>query len=122
MTIGERIKLIRESEKKNQRDFAASIKISQSTLAMFENGQREVRDIHIEQICMKYRVNEEWLRTGKGQQKKDTHIEFGKMCQDIGMNDPKAREAIAKYYELSPEDKELFWKFTERFMKSKAED
>lgn len=67
MAIGERIKIVRESEGKNQRDFAFSIKISQPTLAMFENGQREPKDIHIEQICLKYGINEKWLRTGEGE-------------------------------------------------------
>lgn len=89
---------------------------------MFENGQREVRDIHIEQICMKYNVNEEWLRTGEGDPEKDTSIEFGDLCREIGINDPKAKEAISKYFKLSPTDKELFWNFVERFIRPKAED
>ncbi len=122
MTIGERIKKIRTSAGKNQRDFASSIKIGQSTLAMFENGQRVPKDIHIEQICIKYGVNEEWLRTGEGDPKKDTSIEFGDTCGEIGINDPKAKEAIMKYFKLSPADKELFWNFVERFIKPKAED
>ncbi len=69
MTIGERLKSVRKSEGKSQRDFASSIKISQPALAMFENGQRELKDIHIEQVCLKYGINEEWLRTGKGEMK-----------------------------------------------------
>lgn len=67
MTIGDRIKTIRKSEGKNQREFASSIKISQPTLAMFENGQREPKDIHIEQICLKYGISEKWLLTGEGE-------------------------------------------------------
>lgn len=67
MTIGDRIKIVRETSGKNQRDFASSIKISQPALAMFENGQREPKDIHIEQICMKYDVSDDWLRTGNGE-------------------------------------------------------
>lgn len=66
MTIGDRIRIVREYFKLNQRSFASSIKIGQSTLAMFENNQREVRDIHIDLICSKYGINEEWLRTGNG--------------------------------------------------------
>ena len=38
------------------------------------------------------------------------------ICDYIGINDSKAREAIEKYYELSPEDKELWWKFIEKFI------
>lgn len=67
MTIGDRIRAVREEFNKNQRDFASSIKIGQSTLAMFENGQREPKDIHIEQISLKYGVREDWLRSGSGE-------------------------------------------------------
>lgn len=117
MTIGKRIKEIRESAGMNQRDFASSIKIGQSTLAMFENGQRVPKDIHIEQICSKYRINPEWLCTGQGDPKKEEDIDFGKICAEIGEKDPKAKEAIEKYYELSPEDKALWWKFMEKLMR-----
>lgn len=66
MTIGERIKKIRESLGYNQRDFSKSIKIGQSTLAMLENGKREVNDRHIMLICTVYNINETWLRNGNG--------------------------------------------------------
>lgn len=117
MTIGDRIRKIRENAGENQRIFAASIKIGQSTLAMFENGQREPKDIHIEQICIKYGINEDWLRTGAGDMKKDINVNFGEICADIGIYDEKAKMAIMKYYELSEDDKELWWQFMERFIK-----
>ena len=115
--IGNRIKIIRENEGLNQREFALSIKIGQSTLAMFENGQREPKPIHIEQICSKYNINEEWLRTGKGEMHQTVDMNFENICADIGVHDPKANAAILKYYELSQDDKELWWRYVERFMK-----
>lgn len=117
MTIGERIKKVRESENLNQRDFASSIKISQPALAMFENGQREPKDIHIEQICSKYNISEEWIREEKGEMKSNIDIEYSDICADIGVRDPKAQEAIMKYYKLSEDDKKLWWNFIERFLK-----
>lgn len=66
MTIGGRIKKIRETLGYNQRDFSQSIKIGQSTLAMLENGKREVNDRHIMLICTVYNINENWLRDGNG--------------------------------------------------------
>lgn len=83
MTIGERIKSIRELSGKNQRDFAASIKISQPTLAMFENGQREPKDIHIEQICIKHGINEEWLRTGEGKMSREVEDDVAEAVSDL---------------------------------------
>jgi len=117
MTIGDRIKIVREAKEKSQRDFASSIKISQPALAMFENGQREPKPIHIEQICSKYNINEDWLQTGEGEMESKKSIIWGDICADIGVNDPKAREAIMKYYELSDADKELWWKWMEKFLK-----
>ena len=67
MSIGSRIKKVRECEGQTQKEFADSIKIGQSTLAMFENGQREPKDIHIEQISSKYGVRSDWLLTGEGE-------------------------------------------------------
>lgn len=70
---------------KNQRDFASSIKIGQSTLAMFETGQREPKEIHIEQICNKYEINSEWLLTGKGEKrtKRTRNQEIAKFANDV---------------------------------------
>lgn len=118
MTIGDRIKKVRESQEKSQRAFASSIKIGQSTLAMFENGQREPKDIHIEQICSKYRICEEWLRTGNGEmyQYADTD-DYSEISTLIGEKDPKAKQAIINYWKLSEDDKKLFWQFVNKFLK-----
>ena len=48
---------------------------------------------------------------------RDVDVDFGTICAEIGIEDLKAKEAIMKYYHLSKEDKELFWKFMDRFSK-----
>lgn len=85
MAIGERIKSVREFVGKNQRNFAESIKISQPALAMFEKGQREPKEIHIDQICSKYGINKEWLRTGEGEPiiKLTRNQEIAKFANDV---------------------------------------
>ena len=50
--------------------------------------------------------------------KEDVDIDFGSICADIGVNDQKAKEAIMKYYELTEEDKNLWWAWMEKFMKN----
>ena len=62
----ERIYKIRKHFGMNQRDFAKRIDIGQSTLAMFETGDRTPKDIHINRIVSEFNVNEVWLRTGEG--------------------------------------------------------
>lgn len=116
MTIGDRIKKIRESEGESQRDFSSSIKISQPALAMFENGQREVKDIHIEQICSKYGINETWLRTGDGSMYKE-FIEddeltnsISNVLEDIHCNDSiytLVKEFLVRYDKLDSQSKNV---------------
>lgn len=64
--MDERIREIREYFNLNQREFSKRIDVGQSTLAMFETGDRVPRDIHINRICREFNVREEWLRNGTG--------------------------------------------------------
>lgn len=63
----ERLKELRNYLGMNQKDFAKSLSLGQSTWAMIEVGKRELNDRHIKLICSIYDVNESWLRTGEGE-------------------------------------------------------
>lgn len=63
----ERLKELRNCLGMNQKEFAKSISLGQSTWAMIEIGKRELNDRHIKLICTIYDVNETWLRSGKGE-------------------------------------------------------
>ena len=112
-----RIIQIRKEFGLNQEEFAKRLGLSRNFINQAENRKRNFSDRTISDICREFNINEEWLRKGKGNPIKDMDVTFGEMCADIGINDPKAKEAIAKYYKLSSEDKELWWKFIEKFMK-----
>lgn len=116
--MNNRIVQLRKGKGWTQDRFAEEMGISKNYVSLIENGKKMPGDRLVSDICRIFNVNPDWLRTGQGSPKKDTDIEFGQMCADIGINDPRAREAIEKYYELSPEDKELWWKFMERFIKT----
>lgn len=116
MTIGDRIKIVRESEGKNQRDFASSIKISQPTLAMFENGQREPKDIHIEQICLKYGISEKWLRYNEGE-KKIEDCQENRYSINIGKLQRADNETIMRWVNAIAETKPEVLIEIEKFMK-----
>lgn len=111
-TIGERIKEIRKDSGKNQRDFASSIKIGQSTLAMFENGQREPKDIHIEQICLKYGINEDWLRYEKNP--KSSNGRYANNLTKLAASDD---ETIMNWINTIAETNPAMLKEIEEFMK-----
>lgn len=111
-TIGERIKEIRKDSGKSQRDFASSIKIGQSTLAMFENGQREPKDIHIEQICLKYGINEDWLRYEKKPKSSDSR--YTNNLTKLAASDDKT---IMNWINAIAESNPTMLKEIEEFMK-----
>lgn len=65
--MNERLKELRGELNFNQKEFSSRINISQPALAMMEKGSRVLRDIHISRISSEFNVNEDWLRTGKGE-------------------------------------------------------
>lgn len=67
--MDERIKQLRKSLGMNQTDFGNKVGIKQTTVAGYENGIRTPTDAVILSICREFDINEEWLRTGKGEMK-----------------------------------------------------
>lgn len=63
----ERLKEIRNALKMKQGDFAAEIKTTQGHVSDIENKRKGVSDRVVEIICLKFDVNEDWLRTGSGE-------------------------------------------------------
>ncbi len=66
-TIGNGIRELRKALKLNQSDFASRIGSVQNTITGYETGRREPSNQVITLICREFNVNEEWLRTGKGE-------------------------------------------------------
>jgi transcriptional regulator with XRE-family HTH domain len=65
--LGDRIRQVREYFHLSQRGLANIIRITQSTVALFEKGHRPVKDLYIKMICNEYDVNYEWLSSGRGE-------------------------------------------------------
>ena len=75
MEIHERIKYLRKDILKlTQQEFSDSLKISRSNMGNIEIGRIAVTDRVICDICEKFKINEEWLRTGNG----NMYIELSK--------------------------------------------
>ncbi len=64
--MNERIKILRKSLGLTQQNFAIRIGMKQNSIALIESG-RNTSDQTILSICREFNVNEEWLRTGKGE-------------------------------------------------------
>lgn len=67
MEIHERIRYLRKDILKlTQQEFSDSLKISRSNMGNIEIGRIAVTDRVVCDICEKFNINEEWLRTGNG--------------------------------------------------------
>lgn len=107
MKVNERVRYLRkEILKKTQQAFAEEIKISRSNLGNIETGEVAVTDRVIFLICEKFDINEEWLRTGKGdpQKKKTRNQEIAAFMNDVMELPDKSTkkrliEALSKFNE-----------------------
>ena len=67
MSLGERIKQVRKEKNLTQQALGECIGVKQNTIALIESGKRNTSDQLLISICREFNVNEEWLRTGKGE-------------------------------------------------------
>lgn len=97
MSIGERIKKVRQSKDLTQQEFCEQIGLKRNSISLVESGKRNISDQAIKSICREFNVSETWLRTGEGE-----------------MFVPKEADALdelAKQYNLSAGDYVLIEKF-----------
>ena len=65
--IRDRIRALRKALGLNQKEFAQRLGMKSTTLSMIEVGDNALTEKNIKLLCMIYNVNENWLRTGKGE-------------------------------------------------------
>lgn len=120
MEIHERMKLIRQKNNLTQVEFGEKLGVSRDVYANIENNRLkkpETKDPIIKLISKTFGVSENWLKTGEGEMYDIPIDEYTEAVVKIDRNDPKARQAILDYWNLTEEDKILFWNFLDKFMK-----
>lgn len=65
-TIGERIKEIRKRKGYTQQKFAEELGLKQNTIATYEMNKTIPSERTLTDICEKFSVDSDWLRTGVG--------------------------------------------------------
>lgn len=93
----ERIKEVRKSNGLTQAEFGEKIGVKGNTVTGYETGIRSPSDAIIVSICREFGVNEEWLRTGKGEMflPKSRGQEIGEIVKAAAQHDP---ETAAKFF------------------------
>ena len=89
MKIFDRIRLVRKTLGLNQVEFASRIGLTQTSLSMIELEKASLTDKNIKLICATFAVDEDWLRTGKGEMfgsmspyEKELLDVFGKLTEE----------------------------------------
>ncbi len=62
-----RLKQLRKALNMTQAEFAKRIGLGQSSLAMLEQGKRNLNEKHVKLVCSAFGVREQWLRSGEGE-------------------------------------------------------
>ena len=65
--MNERIKEVRKTLNLTLEKFGERIGIKKSSLSTIESGKSNASEQTIKSICREFKVNEEWLRNGKGE-------------------------------------------------------
>jgi len=101
-TVSERIKAVRKTLGISQRDFCGGIYLSQSFYAKIETGTRNPNERVYELICNKYKVNKDWLISGKGDMFSEPppDMELMQLTEIIKELDPVFRDCIIKQIHL----------------------
>jgi len=102
ISINERIKQVRKTLGISQRDFCGGIYLSHSFYAKIETGTRNSNERVNELICNKYKVNKDWLITGKGDMFSETppDTELLQIMEILKELDPTFRDCIIKQIHL----------------------
>lgn len=121
--INQRFREIRKSLKKNQEEWGAVLGITRAGVSDIEAGRRNVTEKHIRLLCIepisgKY-INDEWIRTGKGDMFKKLPEEDEAAVYVSGLlEEPDnplyeiIREIMHTYEELSPKSQEVLRDFS----------
>ena len=67
MDINQRIRKIRQIEKKTQAEFADAIGVKRVTVTWMEKSGNNIVDQNKQIICDKFHINPHWLETGEGE-------------------------------------------------------
>jgi len=101
MTIGKRIRLVRQTLNMSQVEFAKAIYISNGYIAELECEHRKVNDRIVHLVSLTFGVNEKWLKTGDGDMFFKTPGE--KLQRMVGLFNelpPKFQDYVMKQIEM----------------------
>lgn len=117
----DRIKQLRNSLELTQQKFADRLGLKRQTIAAYEIGNIEPSDSTLRLICKEFGVNEEWLRTGKGEpyRKRTRNQELQAFANDVmeDVDDAFKKKFILALARLDESDWETLKKIADELSK-----
>jgi DNA-binding XRE family transcriptional regulator len=102
MNVLDRIRLVRKTLGLNQEEFAQRIGLTQTALSMIEVEKVALTEKNIKLICVTFAVDENWLRTGKGEM--------------FGPASPYEKELLAVFGKLTPDTQEFILEMAQNLL------
>ena len=103
MNILNRIRIVRKTLYLNQAEFAERIGLTQTALSMIELGKTALTEKNIKLICAVFGIDENWLRTGKGEM--------------FGSTSPYEKELLITFCKLTPDTQEFILEMAQNLLK-----
>lgn len=117
---GERIKKLRKALKLSQEKFATKIGIQKNAISQIETGKNNLTEQNMKLICSAFNVNEEWLRTGKGEMIEETPSDTTEaFLKEINATDTE-RAFITNYLKLDADQRATFDTYIKNVMETLA--
>lgn len=119
--MNERIRLVRKYYNLSQTAFGAQIGVTLGVIKNLEQGKTTLSSPLFELLCSIYKVNTEWLRTGKGEmlQEQDDYI-INVISQEHNLSQA-ATEVIRNFLLLSQDEQNEFVKLAQKIFEAKDE-
>jgi transcriptional regulator with XRE-family HTH domain len=117
--MNNRLKEVRIKLGINQGEFSKGLGISQAQLSAIEHGKQSLTDRNIKVVCMVYRVNEHWLRTGEGEM--FVPLEPSIAEDDIDSLPPNEKAFLLDYRRLTEPNKKVAKTMVKSLLSSQVE-
>ena len=109
--MNERIKLLRTTLGLSGEKFGERIGLSKYAISNIEMGKNNLTEQTIISICREYNVDEEWLRTGKGEMFSETQDDYLKRIEKQYNLEEIDLKIIRAYLKINADERKAFRKY-----------
>lgn len=121
--MNERIKELRLALDMTQESFSQRLGVKRNTIGNYETGNRIPSNQIVFSICREFNVNEEWLRTGKGEMFINLSTDE-ELAYIVGSAIPNASDTLKNTFialgKLSKEFSDRDWEVVKKFVDALA--